>query len=66
MSVRKAQPQPAPAPERDAPERENPYPGDTTCGGEIKLNTPARRAIFIAGLAGAVFIGFLLTLALIA
>ncbi len=30
-----------------------PYPAEKARGGEIILNTPARRAIFIAGLVGA-------------
>jgi hypothetical protein len=46
--VREGPAQPAPPP------RENPYPADKARGGEIVLNTPGRRAIFIAGLVGAV------------
>jgi hypothetical protein len=30
------------------------YPAEKARGGEIILNTPARRAIFLAGLTGAV------------
>jgi hypothetical protein len=33
---------------------ENPYPAEKARGGEIILNTPLRRAIFLAGLIGAV------------
>jgi hypothetical protein len=33
---------------------QKPYPAEKARGGEIILNTPARRAIFIAGLIGAV------------
>ena len=43
-----------------------PYPAEKTRGGEIILNTPARRGIFIAGLVGAVVMvllfGFLATM----
>ena len=44
--VREGLPQPEPV--RDA------YPAEKARGGEIILNTPARRWIFIGGLAGAV------------
>ena len=33
---------------------QKPYPAEKVRGGEIILNTPVRRAIFIAGLMGAV------------
>ena len=33
---------------------QEPYPTEKARGGEIILNTPARRAIFMAGLIGAV------------
>lgn len=36
---------------------QKPYPADKARGGEIILNTPARRAIFLAGLIGAVILG---------
>ena len=42
--------------------REDPYPAIKARGGEIILTTPARRAIFFAGLAGAVVLALLLTL----
>jgi hypothetical protein len=35
---------------------QKPYPAEKARGGEIILNTPARRAIFIAGLIGAVLL----------
>jgi hypothetical protein len=38
-----------------------PYPAETAGGGEIILNTPARRAIFLVGLIGAVVLAFVLT-----
>jgi hypothetical protein len=31
-----------------------PYPAEKARGGEIILNTPARRAIFVSGLIGAI------------
>jgi hypothetical protein len=42
--------------------RRGPYPAEKARGGEIILDTPARRAIFIAGLAGAIVLAILLTL----
>jgi hypothetical protein len=44
------------APAQPAPPRKKraPYPAEKARGGEIILRTPLRRAIFIAGLAGAV------------
>jgi hypothetical protein len=33
---------------------QKPYPAEKARGGEIILNTPARRAIFLTGLIGAV------------
>lgn len=33
---------------------QKPYPAEKARGGEIVLNTPLRRAIFLAGLIGAV------------
>jgi hypothetical protein len=49
-----------PAPPAAPPK--TPYPAEKARGGEIVLNTPARRAIFIAGLAGAVLLALLLGL----
>jgi hypothetical protein len=40
-----------------------PYPAEKARGGEIILRTPLRRAIFIAGLAGAVVLALLLAFA---
>jgi uncharacterized membrane protein YdcZ (DUF606 family) len=41
---------------------EKPYPAEKARGGEIILNTPARRWIFIAGLVGAVLLVLVLSL----
>jgi hypothetical protein len=54
--VRKDPAQPAPPPK-------DPYPAEKARGGEIILRTPARRAIFIAGLAGAIVLALVLTIA---
>lgn len=63
MPVREGPPQPPPAehkmPPVDGPEL---YPAEKARGAEIVLRTPARRFIFIAGLAGAVVLGLLLQL----
>ena len=40
-----------------------PYPAEKARGGEIILRTPLRRAIFIAGLVGAVVLALLLAFA---
>jgi hypothetical protein len=37
-----------------------PYPAEKVRGGEIILNTPGRRAVFIAGLLGAVVLAIIL------
>jgi hypothetical protein len=39
---------------------QKPYPAEKARGGEIILNTPARRAIFLAGLIGAVVLAVVL------
>jgi hypothetical protein len=39
---------------------QKPYPAEKARGGEIILNTPARRAIFLAGLIGAVILALVL------
>ena len=64
MFVREAPPQPAPprSNEQAPSRREDPYPAVKACGGEIILTTPTRKAIFFAGLAGAVVLALLLTL----
>lgn len=41
---------------------QRPYPAEKARGGEIILNTPARRAIFIAGLIGAVVLALVLVI----
>jgi hypothetical protein len=38
---------------REGPPQPAPYPAKKARGGEIILNSPARRAIFVAGLIGA-------------
>jgi hypothetical protein len=64
MAVREAPAQPAPPPSsQHAPRRrEDPYPAVKARGGEIVLTTPTRRAIFFAGLVGAVMLALLVTL----
>jgi hypothetical protein len=54
--VREGPAQPAPPPRQDA------YPAEKARGGEIILTTPGRRAIFIAGLVGAVVLVVILGL----
>lgn len=49
-------------PAQQAPPPEKPYPAEKARGGEIILNTPARRWIFIAGLVGAVLLVLILSL----
>jgi hypothetical protein len=39
---------------------QKPYPAEKARGGEIILNTPARRAIFLTGLIGAVGLAIVL------
>jgi len=41
---------------------QKPYPAEKARGGEIILNTPARRAIFLTGLIGAVVLAVVLTI----
>jgi hypothetical protein len=48
-------------PAQPPPPQKEPYPADKARGGEIILRTPARRAIFIAGLAGAVVLALVLS-----
>jgi hypothetical protein len=50
--VREGPAQPAPPPKA-------PYPAEKARGGEIILTTPARRAIFMTGLVGAVLMALL-------
>jgi hypothetical protein len=56
MAVRQGPAQPPPAP-ADAPP---PYPAEKARGAEIILRTPLRRAVFIAGLAGAIILALVL------
>jgi hypothetical protein len=39
---------------REGPAQPTPYPAEKARGGEIILKSPARRAIFVAGLIGTV------------
>jgi hypothetical protein len=41
---------------------EKPYPAEKARGGEIILRTPARRAIFLAGLIGVVVLAVILSM----
>ncbi|MGE5261333.1 MAG: hypothetical protein ACM3MH_10715 [Actinomycetota bacterium] len=52
------------APARPAPPQKprSPYPAEKARGGEIILRSRTRRIIFIAGLVGAVLLGFFLSL----
>ena len=47
---------------REGPPQPAPYPAEKARGGEIILDTPLKRGIFIAGLAGAVVLVLLLSL----
>ena len=50
-------------PAQQAPPHEQaPYPAEKARGGEIILNTPLKRAIFISGLVGAVVLVLILAL----
>jgi hypothetical protein len=48
-------------PAQQAPSPEQPYPAEKARGGEIILNTPLKRWVFIAGLLGAVVLVLLLS-----
>jgi hypothetical protein len=48
-------------PAQPAPPHKPPYPAEKARGGEIILDTPLKRGIFIAGLAGAVVLVLLLS-----
>jgi hypothetical protein len=41
---------------------QKPYPAEKARGGEIVLNTPARRAIFAGGLIGAILLVLILAM----
>ena len=49
-------------PAQPAPPLKEPYPAEKARGGEIVLNTPLRRWVFIGGLAGAIALVLLLGL----
>jgi hypothetical protein len=46
----------------ESPPPSKPYPAEKARGGEIILRTKARKAIFIAGLAGCVLLALLVSL----
>jgi hypothetical protein len=46
----------------ESPRPSKPYPAEKARGGEIILRTKARKAIFIAGLAGCVLLALLVSL----
>ncbi len=48
---------------REGPAQPAPYPAEKARGGEIILKTPLRRAIFVAGLLGAVALVVIFALA---
>ncbi|MGA7806609.1 peptide ABC transporter permease [Bradyrhizobium sp.] len=54
--VREGPAQPAPPPKQE------PYPADKARGGDIMLDTPLKRGVFAAGLAGAVVLVLVLGL----
>jgi hypothetical protein len=49
-------------PAQPTPPPKEPYPAEKARGGEIVLNTPLRRWVFIVGLAGAIALVLLLGL----
>ena len=51
------------SPTQRAPPPEQPYPAEKARGGEIILNTPLKRGLFVAGLAGAVALALILSFA---
>jgi hypothetical protein len=53
--VREGPPQPPPPPKE-------PYPAEKARGGEIILNTPLRRWVFVGGLTGAIVLVLVLSL----
>lgn len=48
---------------REGPAQQAPYPAEKARGGKIILNTPARRAIFLAGFIGAAVLVLVLAFA---
>jgi hypothetical protein len=57
--VREGPPKSAPPPKEPRPE---PYPAEKARGGEIILNTPLRRWVFIGGLVGAIVLVLFMSL----
>ena len=49
-------------PAQPAPPKQDPYPAEKARGGEIILNAPLRRWVFVGGLVGAVVLALLLSL----
>ncbi len=49
-------------PAQPAPQKREPYPAEKARGGVIILNTPIKRWIFLAGLAGAIVLALVLGL----
>jgi len=50
-------------PAQQAPPPQRPYPAEKARGGDIILNTPLKRGLFVAGLAGAVALALVLSFA---
>jgi hypothetical protein len=48
-------------PTQHAPPPQRSYPAEKARGGEIILNTPLKRGLFVAGLAGAVALALVLS-----
>jgi len=49
-------------PQSTPPPKQEPYPAEKARGGEIILDTPLKRWVFIAGLAGVVVLVLMLSL----
>lgn len=58
--VREGPPQSAPPPKQSEPAE--PYPAEKARGGEIILDTPLRRWVFIGGLIGAIVLVLFMSL----
>ena len=48
------------SPTQRAPPEQEPYPAEKARGGDVILDTPLKRWVFIAGLAGAVVLALVL------
>lgn len=48
------------APTRPPPPKQEPYPAEKARGGDVILDTPLKRWVFIAGLVGAVVLALVL------